>query len=50
MHYQLTTLTVKHGVYRAYYSDDTSLIISQSDAVGLSKAYNIKIESELVVT
>ena len=42
----LTTLTISNGVYRAYYSDDTSLIIGHSDAVGLSKAYNIRIEND----
>ena len=43
---QLTTLTIKRGVYRAYYSDGTSLIISQSDAKRLSDVYNIRIEAE----
>jgi len=42
----LTTLTRCNGFYRAYYSDDTSLIISKTDALGLSEVYNIRIEDE----
>ncbi len=42
----LTTLTVKNGIHRAFYSDDTSLIISRNDANSLSKAYNIRIEND----
>ncbi len=42
---QLTTLTIRNGVHRAFYSDETSLIISKADAEGLSKAYNIRIET-----
>ena len=42
----LTTLTINNNIYRAYYSDDTSLIISKNDAEELSKAYNIRIEND----
>lgn len=42
----LTTLTIRNNIHRAYYSDDTSLIISKGDAEGLAKTYNIKIENE----
>ena len=51
----LTTLTVKQcqsqyradfQVYRAYYSDGDSLLISKNDAEGLSKTYNVRIENE----
>lgn len=42
----LTTLTIKNGVHRAYYADGVSLIISRRDAEGLSRTYNIRIESE----
>ena len=44
---QLTTLTVRNGIFRAFYSDDTSLIISWNDATGLAKAHNIRIETEV---
>ena len=42
----LTTLTINNNIYRAYYSDDSALIISKNDAEGLSKAYNIRIEND----
>lgn len=44
---QLTTLTVRNGIFRAFYSDNTSLIISWNDATGLAKAHNIRIETEV---
>jgi len=43
-HYQLTALTLKGGVYRAHYSDDTSLIISRTEAGELSTTYNVRIK------
>lgn len=50
----LTALTIKncsheghkYNVCRAYYSDETSLIISKSNADDLSRTYNIRIETE----
>lgn len=42
----LTSLTIRNNIYRAYYSDGTSLIISKSDAEGLAKAYNIRVEND----
>lgn len=46
MHYHIKSLTVRNGIYRAYYSDDTSPTISQAEATELSATYNIEIESE----
>lgn len=40
----LTALEQFNGFCRAYYSDETSLIISRHNAEQLSKAYNIRIE------
>lgn len=42
----LTTLTICNGIHRAYYSDETSLIISENDARNLSKTYNVRIEND----
>ena len=40
----LTALEQFNGFCRAYYSDETSLIISRHNAEQLSKAYNLRIE------
>jgi len=44
----LTALEQFNGFCRAYYSDETSLIISRHNAEQLSKAYNIRIETSLL--
>ena len=43
---RLTALEQFNGFCRAYYSDETSLIISRHNAEQLSKAYNIRIETD----
>lgn len=40
----LTSLEQCNGFCRAYYSDETSLIISRHNAEQLSRTYNIRIE------
>jgi len=40
----LTALEQSNGFCRAYYSDESSRIISRHNAEQLSKAYNIRIE------
>jgi len=42
----LNTITKLNDVYRAFYSDETSLIISRPIAESLSRVYNVKIEAD----